>query len=219
MPDGGKGVRGAGARVWAVAVTVAVVLVGVAIWWAVAGDDDPQRVSPPVPAPSPTGPRYFLLVDLRRVDGISVAGRMPQSRLRAVAEDVRETMTGVYSTGFVDTAQWHDGRFPALFEHFVQGAQRQARRDLEDLSLGSTARRLDVVRPDRARLGVRVLVGSEGRALSAVATMQFLATGFAGEDREVPIHQQGRYVLRPVGDRWLIVAYDVRGRLGPGGSA
>jgi hypothetical protein len=219
MPDGGKGAPGAGARVWAIGVTVAVLLLGVAIWWAVAGDDDPQRVSRSVPAPSPTGPQYFLLVDLRRVDGISVAGRMQQSRLRAVAEHVRETLTGVYATGFVDTAQWHDGRFPALFAYFADGAQRQARRDLEDLSLGSTARRLDVVRPDRARLGVRVLVGSEGRALSAVATMQFLATGFAGEDREVPIRQQGRYVLRPVGDRWLIVAYDVRGRLGPRGSA
>ena len=219
MPDGGKAVWGARARVWAVGVTVAMLLVGVAIWWAVAGDDDPQRVSPPVPAPSPTGPRYFLLVDLRRVDAIPVEGRVRPSQVRAVAEDVRETMTGVYATGFVDTAQWHDGRFPALFEHFVQGAQRQARRDLEDLSLGSTARRLDVVRPDRARLGVRVLVGSEGRALSAVATMEFLATGFAGRDREVPIRQQGRYVLRPVGGRWLIVAYDVRGRLGPGDSA
>lgn len=218
MPDGGKAVWGARARVWAVGVTVAMLLVGVAIWWAVAGDDDPQRVSPPVPAPSPTGPRYFLLVDLRRVDAIPVEGRVRPSQVRAVAEDVRETMTGVYATGFVDTAQWHDGRFPALFEHFVQGAQRQARRDLEDLSLGSTARRLDVVRPDRARLGVRVLVGSEGRALSAVATMEFLATGFAGEEREVPIRQQARYVLRPVGGRWLIVAYDVRGRLGPGSS-
>jgi hypothetical protein len=219
MPDGGKGARGAGAVVWAVGVTVAVLLAGVAIWWALAQDDDPQRPSRPVPAPSPTGPRYFLLVDLRRVDGISVAGRVQQSRLRAVAEDVRETMTGVYSAGFVDTALWQGGRFPALFQHFAQGAQREARRDVEDLSLGSTARRLEVVRPERARLGVRVLTGSGGRALSAVATMEFRATGFAGEEHEVPIHQRGRYVLRPVGGRWLIVAYDVRGRLGTGGSA
>jgi hypothetical protein len=219
MPDGGKGARGAGARVWAVGVTVALLLAGMAIWWAVAQDDDPQRGSRSVPAPSPTGPRYFLLVDLRRVDGIPVEGRVPPQQVRAVAEDVRETMTGVYSTGFVDTAQWHDGRFPALFDYFATGAQQEARRDLEDLTLGSTSRRLEVVRPDRARLGVRVLVGSGGRAVSAVAIMQFLATGFAGDEREFPIHQQGRYVLRPVGGRWLIVAYDVRGRLGPGTSA
>jgi hypothetical protein len=218
MPDGGKGARGAGARVWAVGVTVGVLLVGAAVWWAVAGDDDPPRVSRPVPAPSPTGPRYFLVVDLRRVEAIPVEGRVPRHQVRAVAERVRETMTGVYSTGFVDPALWQGGRFPTLAGYFAGNARPDVNRDLAHLTLGPAARRLEVVRPERARLGVRVLVGTEGRPLSAIALMEFAATGFADQD-EVPIRQRGRFVLRPIDGRWLIAAYDVRGHLGSAGPA
>jgi hypothetical protein len=218
VEDVGKGAR-AGRRVpraiWVTAAVVALLTAG-AVWWGVAGSGGRPAAAPPAPSPSPEGPRYFLLVDLRRVDAVPIEGQVRRHEVRAVAEDVRATMTGVYSTGFVDPALWQGGRFPALFDYFAGYAREEVRGDLSDLTLGPAARRLEVVRPERARLGVRVLVGTEGRALSAIASMEFAATGLAGQE-EVPIRQRGRFVLRPIDGRWLIAAYDVQGRLGTGG--
>ena len=66
-------------------------------------------------------------------------------------------------------------------------------------------------------MNLRVLVGAEGRPISTIALMEFRATGLGPTIGEIPIQHQGRYVLRPVEGRWLVVAYDVRGHLGTGG--
>jgi hypothetical protein len=153
-------------------------------------------------------------VDLRRVDEVAVTNRVKEREVRAVAQSVRETMAGVYGAGFVYPDQWQGGRFPSLFQYFVGQARPQARRDLQDLSLGRAANRLEAVRPERARVNVRVMVGPTGHPLAAVAGMEFRATGLGADGLELPIRHLGRYVLRRVGGGWRIVAYDVRGRLG-----
>jgi hypothetical protein len=201
---------------WVVAAgAAAAVAVAGALW--LAGDrrvePRPTAPAPPSPAPSPA-PRYFLIVDLRRVDEVAVTDRVKEREVRAVAQSVRETMAGVYGAGFVYPDQWQGGRFPTLFQYFAGQARPQARRDLQDLSLGRTANRLGAVRPERARVNVRVMVGPTGHPLAAVAGMEFRATGLGADGLELPIRHLGRYMLRRVGGGWRIVAYDVRGRLG-----
>jgi hypothetical protein len=201
---------------WAVAAgAAAAVVVAGALWLAVDREavPPPAAPSPPTPAPSPTPP-YYLIVDLRRVDEVAVTNRVREREVRAVAQTVRETLAGMYGAGFVYADQWQGGRFPSLFGYFAGQARPQVRRDLPDLSLGRAAAHLEAVRPERARVNVRVLVGPTGHPLAAVAGMEFRATGLGAAGGELPIRHRGRYVLRRVGGGWRIVAYDVQGRLG-----
>jgi hypothetical protein len=202
---------------WMVVAAGAVVAAGVVLAVAlVDGSSEPPRTGPEAPIPTPT-PAYYLIVDLRRVDEVAVTGRVREREVQEAALGVRETMSGLYGAGFVNTAEWQGGRFPSLYGYFSGTARPQVREDLEDLSLGRTATRLAAVRPDRARVNVRVMVGPTGHPVAAVAGMEFRATGLGSTDgtgAELPIHHRGRYVLRRDGGRWLVVAYDVGGRVG-----
>jgi hypothetical protein len=199
---------------WAVAGAVIVLgLVVLALALARNGGPQPRPAMPGTPSPAPA-PVYYLVVDLRRVDEVAVAGRVREREVRDVAMAVRETMAGLYGAGFVNSAEWQGGRFPTLFGYFSGPARAQARRDLEDLSLGRTTASLAAVRPERARVNVRVMVGPTGHPVAAIAGMEFRASGLDPAGGELPIRHRGRYVLRRDGGRWLIVAYDVGGRLG-----
>jgi hypothetical protein len=201
-----------------VAITAAVLLaVGGSLWAGLAGDGS-DRQGRPEPAEPAEPTRYFLNVSLGQVKAFPVEGRVRLRRLAAPAEAVRQTMSALYTTGFVDPGLWAGGRFPSLFDQFARETRGQARRDLDQLSLGRGATRLAEVRPDQAILRLRFLLDARHRPVSALAAMEFSGTG-VGEGFEVPIRHSGEYVLQPTGDRWLIVGYEVRGRVGSGGGS
>jgi hypothetical protein len=185
---------------------------GGALWAGLAGDGSDESDQPEPAERS----RYYLAVSLGQVKAFPVEGRVRKGRLAAPAEAVRQTMAALYTTGFVDPSLWAGGRFPSLFDQFARESRGQARRDLGQLSLGRGATRLVEVRPDQALLRVRFLLDARRRPVTALAAMEFSGVG-VGAGFEVPIRHSGEYVLRPTGDRWLIVGYDVRGRLGSGG--
>jgi hypothetical protein len=192
---------------------VVLVLVGaLGVWTSLRADQ--QTEPPPASSPSPSPPAYALEVELRRVNGLAVVGKARDRRLRDPAESVRQMMTDLYSTAFVDPARWESGRFSTLFPHFVADAREQARRDLENLSLGAAAAHLDAVRPEWARLDVRFLVGPTRRPLAAMASMRFAAIGFGPGVPGVVIRHRAEYLLHLVEGRWLIAGYEVEGSVG-----
>jgi hypothetical protein len=205
-------------RTWLLGGLAAVALGagGAALWLAPDPAPPKEPVTGPSPAPTPT-PTYPLVLEVGRVEEIAVGDRVDRRDVRAAAGSVRDTLTSLYTTAFVDPSRWVRGRFPYLGESFAGEARVESRRDIEDLTLGPTARRLEAVRPRRARVTMRILVGAEGRPISTIALMKFRATGLGATIGETSIRHRGRYVLRPVHGRWLVVAYDVRGRLGTGG--
>jgi hypothetical protein len=205
-------------RTWLLAglATVALGVGGVAFWLATGPPPAEKRITGPSPVPSPT-PTYPLVVEVGRVEEIVVGDRVDRPDVRTAAGSVRETLTSLYTTAFVEPSRWARGRFPQLGESFAGDARVESMRDVKDLTLGPTARRLEAVRPRRARVNMRILVGAEGRPISTIALMEFRATGVGATVGDIPIRHHGRYVLRPVDGRWLVVAYEVRGRLGTGG--
>lgn len=206
-------------RLIGIAVTVAtvtLVLVGASI--SISGEGPAVGSGSPVPAPSPPAPSptaepgFELTVRLGRVSGRSPNGPVPRGRLGRQAEAVLETMTELYSVGFVDPDRWGGGRFPGLFRFFAPDLRAPARGDLRTLTLGRAAARLDAVRPSRARLDIRFATDAARRPVVAFAEMDFAGVGLAG-DAEVRIRHAGRYVLRPSNGRWRIASYDVRSRV------
>lgn len=173
----------------------------------------PAGTAPPTEE-TPSVSIYPLQVRLGRVRGVAVDGSVPRRRLAAPAQAVRQTMTDLYSAAFVDPALWAGGRFPSVFGFFAGDARQRAHRDLENLTLGPAAADLAAVRPERASLGVRFLVDAHRHPVAAVVGMRFVGAAITPDGGEVPLRHGGQYVLRRTGGRWLVVAYDVRGRLG-----
>jgi hypothetical protein len=197
------------------AVGILIVLLAAGgVWLAVSRK--PPSVAAPAPPPAIQAPAYPFEVHLGRVRAVPVDGAVRRRRLAAPAQAVRQTMTELYSAAFVDPALWQGGRFPSVFGYFAGQARRQVHRDLEDLTLGPVAADVTTVRPVRARVVVRFLVDAHRRPVAAVAGMEFAGVALTAEGGEVPVHHGGEYVLRRTGGRWLIEAYDVRGRLGTG---
>jgi hypothetical protein len=196
-----------------VLVVVLLAAGGAWLWSAARPPASPAPAAPPSPSPSP--PVYAPEVTLRRVKAIAVSGTVKQRKLRVPAEAVRQTFTDLYGTAFVDPAQWEGGAFPGLFDHFAPAAREEARRHLDDLTLGRAADHVSAVRPEWARLVVRFLVGPARVPVAAQASMRFAATAFAVDGTEVPVRHRGEYVLERMEGRWLVVSYRVDGGFGP----
>ena len=196
-------------------IGLVLVAAGVVAWvWAVAGPSaGPTRA--PSPEPSPTAPAYTLDVTLGRVKAIPVRGSVKPRKLRAPAEEVRQTFTDLYAAAFVDQSRWEGGAFPGVLDHFAPAAREEAGRHLDDLTLGRAAQHVGAVRPEWARLDVRFLVGPARVPLAAQASMRFAATAFATDGTEVPLRHRGEYTLERLDGRWLVVSYRVDGGLGP----
>jgi hypothetical protein len=69
------------------------------------------------------------------------------------------------------------------------------------------------VTPTDARIVIRFLPDEGKGPVAALADMRFRAIGF-GDGFEVPIRHEGDYLLRRFDGRWLVVGYDVTGRVG-----
>ena len=196
----------------AVAV-VAVVGAVVAIVAPPRGSEGPLVASPPGSTPtaspaSPTPPPAELEVELRRVRGRGPNGVVKPRDLAGPAEGLRRTFSDLYETAFVDPDRWDGGRFSGLDAFFADDARADVRRDLDELTLGRLARSLDAVAPRRATVDVEFVTDRADHPAVAFADMEFRGTGRAGEV-DVPIRQDGRFVLRRSHGRWRIDSYDV----------
>jgi LCP family protein required for cell wall assembly len=166
----------------------------------------------PATAPAPPAERPRLEIRLAKVTSVELKGRPARGPLMAPAEEIRRTLTDMYTAGFLDPAQ-RAGGYPDVLDAFERDSRSQARRDLDTLTLGRDARDLHTVHPDDARIVVQFLRNEEGNPVAAIANIRFEAIGY-GEGLEAPIRHGGDYHLRQVGKRWQITGYDVRGDVG-----
>lgn len=161
-----------------------------------------------------TGPRSVppLGIRLAKVLPIALKGRLPRGPFMASAEEIRTTISLMYTSAFVDPAQWQAG-YPGVLDAFAPQTRRQARDDLNQLTLGGSAKSLTSMLPIDSRIVIRFLPNEERNPVAAIADMRFggIATGPAGE---VPVRHEGDYTMRKLDGRWLIVGYEVHGKVG-----
>lgn len=202
-------------RATALAAVVAMLAAGCTADNEVAGPAAPAEPTTggpsPEPSPSPPRPAFELVVDVRDLRGEGVNGPIRPKRLRGSAAAVAETITELYSIGFVDPAAWGGGSFPALGRLFSASARPADGRPVRSLTLGRAARELEAVKPRRATVDLRFLADAKDRPIVAVATVRFDGVGFSTDGRR-PIRHDGRFTLRRLNGRWRIVSYDVRAR-------
>lgn len=169
---------------------------------------------PPAPtSPTPQVPAVGLLgVRLAKVTGAALKGRPARGPLLPSAERIRQTLAEMYTAGFVDPAQWRAGSRTVL-DAFAPRIRGRARGDLNQLSLGGSARALTSMLPVHARVVIELLPDDRGRPAAALANMRFEGVA-SGDGFEVPVRHEGQYVLKPFGERWLITGYEVKGRIG-----
>jgi hypothetical protein len=150
--------------------------------------------------------------ELGKVGGSPVEDHAPEADLRDAAEQIRETLDGMYTSGFVDPAKWQGGTFPELYDAFTEEIEPKVRKDLANLSVGEDATKIESVDPISGRLSVRFLVNAEQELIGATAHAIFAANALAASDGgPVAIQHDGTYYMEPVDDTWLINAYDVQG--------
>ena len=153
--------------------------------------------------------------ELGKVGGAAVEERAAEEVVRRAAQGVRRTLDSVYVAGFVDPEKWEEGTYPEVVEAFAPAARRDVSAGISNFSLGGEYERVAFVEPHTGRLNIRVLFDAEGLPTGAVADATFGADGELDDGRPIDVTHQGTYYLRPEGNRWLIVGYDVGGGVGP----
>jgi hypothetical protein len=153
--------------------------------------------------------------ELIRIKGDSPEGKIDGEDLQDQAEAVKETIDALYVAGYVDPEKWKEGRFPEVLDQFADNARRQAKRDLDQFTLGKDAQEISTVQPINGRLNVEFLSDGEQNPIGAVATTTFAANATLISGGPAAVQHAAKYYLRPDGDRWVIIGYDVRGIVTP----
>jgi hypothetical protein len=197
-----------GSRVTVIVVILIVAVVGVGGWFLFLREGAPIDLGGPDPAEDFS----FQLV---RVKGESIEGNVEPEELEDDAEAVRETLDALYVAGYIDPAKWEGGTFPEALEQFSPSVRKQARREIDQFTLGADFARVENVRPVNARLDVSFLTDAEGTPVGAVAETVFAANARSTQGGHVSMQHDGTYYLLSQEDRWLISGWDVKGIVTP----
>jgi hypothetical protein len=210
VPRGNHRARGGG-RQWPVIAGVVIVLalIGAGAWFFFLREGAPISLGGEREVPE-------FSFDLGTIRGFPVAEPADKEQIEAIADDIRKRLDAMYVAGFIDPSKWEGGEFPEVWEAFSEQAQRRARKDVEDLTVGEAASQaLTFVKPLTGHLTVRFLVDDGPSPIAAVARAQFSADGDAEGGVNVAIQHNATYYMEPVDGDWLIVGYDVHGIVTP----
>ena len=199
MPRGSHRADGEGTR-WrgVLGVIAAIAVAGAAAWFLLGGE-------------SPLRETADFSFEFGKVGGSPVAEKASDPELQQAANEVRETLDGLYVVGFVDSGKWEGGTFPDIYDAFAEDLEARVRKDLPNLSLGTDAAKIDTVDPISGRLTIRFLVNEETELIAATARTIFSANAVAKDGGNVAIQHDGTYFMQPEDGRWLIDGYDVEG--------
>jgi hypothetical protein len=206
----GREHAGVGLRLSIVAgAVVLVAALGVAGWFVFLRDGAPV----PILDRGPDTPVFSFR--LGKVTSVALNGKASKRTLQRSATELRSTLDAMYAAGFVDPDKWEEGTFPEVLEAFAGQASRVADADLDDLTLGRASSEVDFVEPGPSSLEVRFLLGQSRRPYAAVATTRFRARGDLARGGTLLIAHEGRYIMRPIEGRWVVVSYWVDGTMRP----
>jgi ketosteroid isomerase-like protein len=136
----------------------------------------------------------------------AIAGAPAKDVSAKDAEQVRDRLSRLYDTAFMNPDTWAKGLPADVWEGFTQDAAAKAKADPGALALGREARlaRLEVT---KAELTINVLFDTKKRPEAIIATVVFQATGRLKDGSPVDVQSTATFLFRSVSGRWLVAGF------------
>lgn len=171
-----------------------------------ATDSDDDDASPSAPAFRFTETSYELV----HTSPERVRRRYLRASARAAAE-ARAVLTDLYAEGFLDPANWQEGRYAEAFRGFTRGAREDAEARPALLTAGPRAGdRYEQIEPRSGRIATRILLDRKGVPTLMVSLVRFSAVASGTEP--VTLRSTGQFFFERVGGSWKIVSFHVTRR-------
>jgi hypothetical protein len=168
---------------------------------ATVGDGD---VAPPV---TPAFRFTKATRELVRTSPGRVTRRKRAASARA-ATSARDVLTDLYTEGFLDPANWEQGRYADAFGGFTAGARKQAEARPGLLTAGPRAgERYERILPVSGRLVTRILLDRTGSPTLLVSIVRFSAAAIGPEP--VTFRSNGQFFFERLGGTWRIVSFHI----------
>jgi len=120
----------------------------------------------------------------------------------------RDILDDLYTEGFLDPANWSEGRYANAFDGFAGGARRRAEARPDLLTAGSEAGdHFEQIRPLAGRIETRVLLGRGGGPTLLLSFVRFSADAMGPEP--VTLRSTGQFFFERVRGSWKIVSFHV----------
>ncbi len=132
-------------------------------------------------------------------------------RAGQVADQVRRTMSTLYTDAFLNPNNWQSGSYDDVWSLFESDAAASGQQQIGAITLGPNAgSEFQMVVPHHGTLAVRVLFGANDQPATAVAIVKFQsdATSKDGATGRA-IVSLGQFFLRKDRDMWRIYAFSV----------
>jgi hypothetical protein len=124
------------------------------------------------------------------------------------ATAARVVLLDLYTEGFLDPANWEQGRYADAFRGFASGARTQAEARPGLLTAGVRAGdRYDRILPVSGRLATRVLLDRTGQPTLLVSVVRFTAKALGPEP--VTLRSNGQFFFERIGGSWKIMSFHV----------
>ncbi|HWL89833.1 MAG TPA: hypothetical protein VNP90_00585 [Actinomycetota bacterium] len=124
---------------------------------------------------------------------------------------VRDILDALYTEGFLDPANWEQGRYEEAFRAFTGGARKQAEARTGLLTAGARAGdRYERILPVSGRIDTRILLDRGGKPTLLVSVVRFSAAALGPEP--ATLRSSGQFFFERGGGSWRIVAFHVTRR-------
>lgn len=145
--------------------------------------------------------------EMVRTSGGRIKRRDQQASERA-AIAARDILDALYTEGFLDPANWKQGRYVDAFRAFAGGARKQAEARTGLLTAGTRAGdRYERILPVSGRIATRILLGRGGKPTLLVSVVRFSAAALGPEP--VTLRSAGQFFFERVGGSWKVVSFHV----------
>lgn len=163
----------------------------------------------------------FLFADVK-IEAVTTAPGADQKKATKTAAPIATLVTNqlntLYGGGFLNTANWQQGKYDSALVVFDDGALNEAQQQLDVLTAGTAAGSTyssitfaaDGSTPNHAQLKVQVLLDKTNKPVSAVGIVKFSATAAGKDGSTVILDSQGQFIFRDIGGTWKIVSFNVK---------
>jgi hypothetical protein len=161
-------------------------------------------VGPTTTPTIPARPPFFFPI---KAEAPATTGKARPAAARDASIEIGARLSTFYDTVFMDPATWTGGVPDDAWKVFDPSIVDRARADAEAFTMGGRAGGLATLSVTTSNLAVKVLLDPAGNPSTAVAEVDFVATGMTKDGQEVTVTNHVSFLLRPSRGLWVVFGY------------